>query len=81
MLENNLEKEDDRPRQIAEKRGSYQQSIKNLEKDIENIPERDYDRISYFVRFWEENTPDDHWLKEKKILSRLKNSQLYRTEG
>ena len=37
LLENNLEKEDDRPRQIAEKRGSYQQSIKNYEKDIENI--------------------------------------------
>jgi len=37
LLEDNLEKEDDRPRQIAEKRGSYQQSIKNYEKDIENI--------------------------------------------
>ena len=37
LLENNLEKEDDRPRQIAEKRGSYQQSIKNYERDIENI--------------------------------------------
>ena len=37
LLENNLEKENDRPRQIAEKRGSYQQSIKNYEKDIENI--------------------------------------------
>ena len=37
LLENNLAKEDDRPRQIAEKRGSYQQSIKNYEKDIENI--------------------------------------------
>ncbi len=37
LLENNLEQEDDRPRQIAEKRGSYQQSIINYEKDIENI--------------------------------------------
>ena len=37
MLENNLEKEDDRPRQIAEKRGSYQQNIKNIEDDIKNI--------------------------------------------
>ena len=37
MLENNLEKEDDRPRQIAEKRGSYQQNIKNIEEDIKNI--------------------------------------------
>ena len=37
MLENNLETEDDRPRQIAEKRGSYQQNIKNIEEDIKNI--------------------------------------------
>jgi len=37
MLESNLEREDDRPRQIAEKRGSYQQNIKNLEEDIKNI--------------------------------------------
>tara|TARA_B100000963_G_scaffold265493_1_gene233684 strand:+ start:467 stop:2896 length:2430 start_codon:yes stop_codon:yes gene_type:complete len=37
LLENNLEKEDDRPRQIAEKRGSYQQNIKNIEKDVENV--------------------------------------------
>ncbi len=37
MLENNLEKENDRPRQIAEKRGSYQQNIKNIEEDIKNI--------------------------------------------
>ena len=36
-LENNLEKEDDRPRQIAEKRGSYQQNIKNIEEDIKHI--------------------------------------------
>ena len=37
MLESDLEKEDDRPRQIAEKRGSYQQNIKNIEEDIKNI--------------------------------------------
>ena len=37
MLESDLEKEDDRPRQIAEKRGSYQQNIKNVEEDIKNI--------------------------------------------
>ena len=37
MLENNLETENDRPRQIAEKRGSYQQNIKNIEEDIKNI--------------------------------------------
>ena len=37
MLESNLEREDDLPRQIAEKRGSYQQNIKNLEEDIKNI--------------------------------------------
>ena len=49
-----------------------------VEKDITNIPEIDYDRISYFVRFWEKNTPDDHWLKKKNILSRLKDSKLYR---
>ncbi len=36
-LENNLEKEEDKPRQIAEKRGSYQQNIKNTEEDVENI--------------------------------------------
>ena len=37
MLESDLEKENDRPRQIAEKRGSYQQNIKNIEEDIKNI--------------------------------------------
>ena len=37
MLESNLEREDDLPRQIAEKRGSYQQNIKNLEEDIKNV--------------------------------------------
>ncbi len=37
LLENNLETTNDEPRQIAEKRGSYQQSIKNIEKDIESI--------------------------------------------
>ena len=37
MLESDLEKEDDRPRQIAEKRGSYQQNLKNVEEDIKNI--------------------------------------------
>jgi chromosome segregation protein len=36
-LENGLEKEEDKPRQIAEKRGSYQQNIKNIEEDIEGI--------------------------------------------
>ena len=36
-LENSLENEEDKPRQIAEKRGSYQQNIKNIEKDNENI--------------------------------------------
>jgi len=36
-LENSLENEEDKPRQIAEKRGSYQQNIKNIEEDNENI--------------------------------------------
>jgi len=49
-----------------------------VEKDITNIPKIDYDRIRSFVRFWEKNTPDDHWLKKKNILSRLKKSKLYR---
>jgi chromosome segregation protein len=33
-LEKNLEVEEDKPRQIAEKRGSYLQNIKNVEEDI-----------------------------------------------
>ena len=37
ILESSLEKEEDKPRQIAEKRGSYQQNIKNIEEDIEGI--------------------------------------------
>ena len=37
MFENNLEITNDKPRQIAEKRGSYQQNIKNIEEDIKNI--------------------------------------------
>ena len=37
ILETSLEKEEDKPRQIAEKRGSYQQNIKNIEEDIEGI--------------------------------------------
>ena len=37
MLESNLGKEDDKPRQIAEKRGSYQQNIKNIEEDIKKV--------------------------------------------
>ena len=37
LFENNLEITNDKPRQIAEKRGSYQQNIKNIEEDIKNI--------------------------------------------
>ena len=37
LFENNLETTNDKPRQIAEKRGSYQQNIKNIEEDINNL--------------------------------------------
>ena len=36
-LEKGLENEEDKPRQIAEKRGSYQQNIKNIDEDIEGL--------------------------------------------
>ena len=50
-----------------------------VEEDITKIPKIDYDRIKFFVEFWQVNTPRGHWLED--ILSRLKKSELYRSQG
>ncbi len=66
-LENNLEDESDKPRQIAEKRGSYQQNIKNIEEDIENI------KSSL-------TTKDNQILEINNTLKKINDSTLQKTE-
>ena len=73
-LESNLDKEEDKPRQIAEKRGSYQQNIKNTEEDIENI------KSSLVVKENKINEGEQKYILKKSLQKHLPKKLIYRIE-